>query len=142
MGLYTPTIETFKAQFVRGWTYGATPPAVMDSDISGAIAEAEAVFNPDLYPIDNPSIGQLAELYLTAHFVVMDIDAADSGGQTRLLQNSRSVDGVSESVDIPDWMKAGEFAFYASSYYGQKFLILSKPYLDGAVFSVPGGTQP
>jgi hypothetical protein len=39
-------------------------------------------------------------------------------------------------------MKQGEFAFYATTYYGQKWLILSKPYLDGAVFSVEGGTMP
>jgi len=145
MGLYTPTVSTFKAQFVRGWTYGTSEPDIMDSDITNAIAEAEAVFNPDLYPPDYPgftSPGWLAELYLAAHFVITDVDAADTGGQTRFLQASRSVQGVSESVDIPDWMKAGEFAFYASSYYGQKFLILSKPYLDGAVFTIGGGTQP
>ncbi|MGO8695990.1 MAG: DUF4054 domain-containing protein [Rectinemataceae bacterium] len=139
MGLYTPTIDTFKTQFVRGWDYGPEPPSVLDSDITNAIAEAEAVFNPDLYPPESPNIGELAELFLTAHFVVTDIDAADSGGQTRILQNSRSADGLSESLEIPEWMNAGEFAFYATTYYGQKFLILSKPYLDGAVFSVHGG---
>ena len=87
-------------------------------------------------------MGTLAEHYLTAHFLTTDVDAADSGGQSRLLQTSRSADGVSESVDIPDWMKQGEFAFYATTYYGQKYLILSKPYLDGAIFSVEGGTMP
>ncbi len=145
MGLYTPTIETFKAQFVRGWSYGTAVPDILDSDITAAIAEAEAVFNPGLYPPDADgftSPGWLAELYLTAHFIMTDVDAADTGGQTRLLQSSRSVDGVSESLDIPDWMKAGEFSFYASTYYGQKFLILSKPYLGGAVYSIGGATQP
>lgn len=143
MGIYTPTVSTFKTKFARGqFDYGTVLPAILDADITDAIAEAEAVFNPGLYPSDYPEIGTLCELYLTAHFLVTDIDAADSGGQTRLLQNSRSVDGVSESLEIPDWMKAGEFAFYVTTYYGQKWLILSKPYLDGAVFVVGGATQP
>jgi hypothetical protein len=39
-------------------------------------------------------------------------------------------------------MKAGEFAFYCTTYYGQKWLMLTKPYLDGAVYTVGGGTNP
>lgn len=135
----TVTIESFKTQFSRNFTFGSAVPDVMDDDITKAIAEKDAVFNFDLYP---DSVITLAEHYLTAHFVTTDIDAADSGGQTRLLQTSRSADGVSESLDLPEWMKAGEFAFYATTYYGQKYLILSKPYLDGMVFTVAGGTNP
>lgn len=138
----TVTIASFKTQFSRNFTFGTALPAVLDDDITKAIAEKDAVFNFSLYPTDTPAIGTLAEHYLTAHFLTTDIDAADSGGQTRLLQTSRSANGVSESLDIPDWMRAGEFAFYSSTYYGQKYLILSKPYLDGAVFSVEGGTNP
>jgi hypothetical protein len=137
----TVTIASFKTQFPR-LTYGADTSSIMDDDITKAIAEKDAVFNFDLYPSNRPEIGTLAEHYLVAHFITTDIDAAESGGQTRLLQTSRSADGVSESVDIPDWMKAGEFAFYASSYYGQKYLILSKPYLDGVVLVIEGGTNP
>lgn len=137
----TVTIASFKAQFPR-LTYGSDASAIMDDDITKAIAEKDSVFNFDLYPVDRPEIGTLAEHYLTAHFVATDIDAAESGGQTRLLQTSRSADGVSESVDIPDWMKQGEFSFYASTYYGQKWLILTKPYLGGAVFAIAGGTNP
>jgi hypothetical protein len=137
------TVASFKAKFARGqFQYGTALPDILDQDIADAIAEKDSVFNPGLYPSDAPEIGTLCELYLAAHFLVTDIDAADSGGQTRLLQNSRSVDGVSESLEIPDWMKKGEFAFYASTYYGQKWLILTKPYLDGAVFSIGGATQP
>ena len=141
--VYTPTVQTFKAKFARGqFPYGTVLPDILDQDITDAIAEAEAVFNTGLYPEDHPEIGTLCELYLTAHFLVTDVDAADSGGQTRLLQNARSVDGVSESLEIPDWMKKGEFAFYSTTYYGQKWLILTKPYLDGAVYVIGGATQP
>lgn len=133
-------IAAFMAFFDRGqFSYGTAVPAVRPKDIAQAIGEASAVFNPDLYPPESPQIGQHALLYLQAHFLTTDLDAADSGGQTRLLQNSRSADGLSESLEISPWMNAGEFAFYATTYYGQKFLILSKPYLDGAVFAVHGG---
>lgn len=137
------TVSSFKSLFSRGqFDYGETLPEVRDADITAALAEATAVFNPGIYPTDKPEIADLAFSYLTAHFLATDIDAADTGGQTRFIQNSRSVDGVSESLDIPEWMKAGEFAFYCTTYYGQKWLILTKPYLDGAVFVIEGGTTP
>jgi hypothetical protein len=132
----------FKDFFDRGqFAYGTDVPSVRDKDIDQAIGAAEAVFNFDLYPPDRPEVSEHAFLYLTAHFLATDLDAADSGGQTRFLQESRSADGLSESLAIPDWMNAGEFAFYATTYYGQKFLILSKPYLDGVVLIAHGGTQ-
>jgi len=135
------TIASFKTQFARAFTFGDAPPDIMDADITNAIAEKDATFNPEIYPADKPDIGTLAEHYLTAHFLVTDVDAADSGGQPRFLQNSRSADGVSESVQIPEELK-GEFAFYCTTYYGQKWLMLTRPYLGGAVYTVRGGTNP
>ena len=137
----TVTIASFKTQFSRNFTFGSALPDVLDDDITKAIAEKDAVFNPEIYPTDTPAIGTLAEHYLTAHFLASDIDAADSGGQPRFMQTSRGADGVSESVQIPDDLK-GEFAFYCTTYYGQKWLMLTRPYLGGAVFSIQGGTQP
>lgn len=135
-----PTVATFKAFFSRGFTYGTTPPAISDSDITKAIAEAESVFNAGIYPDD--AAATMAELYLTAHYLVSDIDAADNGHVPRFNQVSRGADGLSESVDIPEWMKSGDFAFYATTYYGQKWLMLTKPYLGGAVYTVGGATLP
>jgi hypothetical protein len=113
---------------------------VRDKDIEAAIAESLAIFNDGIYPTED--VCKMALLYLTAHFLTNDIKAGPSGGQPSFNQTSRSADGISESVQIPEWMTVGEFAFYANTYYGQKYLILSKPYLDGAVFSVPGETYP
>ena len=134
----TPTeFETF---FDRGqFTYSDTLPDVREKDITEAIAEAEAVFNHDLYPLE--TIEKKALFYLTAHYLQGDIEAADSEGLPAYVQNSRSADGISESVNIPEWMQAGEFAFYSTTFYGQKWLMLSKPYMDGAVYSVSGATQ-
>ncbi len=141
----TITSAEFKTYFDRGqFTYGSTVPYVYpeirDTDITSAIAEALASFNPGLYPDDAKC--KQALYYLTAHYLQLDLNAVESRGQSAYIQTSRSADGVSESVSIPDWMNNGEFAFFAATYYGQKYLMLSKPYLDGAVFSVSGGTHP
>ena len=141
----TITAAEFKAYFDRGqFLYGSTEPyafpEVRDQDIDSAIAEALAVFNPGLFPDD--ATCKQALYYLTAHFVQKDLDTIASKGQAVFSQSSRSADGISESLSIPEWMNEGEFSFFATTYYGQKYLILAKPYLDGAVFSVPGGTLP
>lgn len=131
----------FKAYFDRGqFTYGTTAPDIRVKDIDQAIAETEAVLNDGIYP-DEDTCKQ-AKYYLTAHFLTNDIDAGDSGGLPSFVQTSRSADGISESVSVPEWMNQGEFAFYSTTYWGQKFLILTKPYLDGAVRVVSGATLP
>ncbi len=138
--MITITATEFKDYFDRGqFTYSASLPDVRDKDIDAAIAEAEAVFNHDIYPTED--IETIALLYLTAHFLQNDIDAVDSDGKSVYSQNSRSADGLSESVNIPEWMQSGDFALYVTTYYGQKWLTLTKPYIDGAVFTVPGGTS-
>ncbi len=141
----TITAAEFKAYFDRGqFLYDETVPyvypAVRDQDIDSAIAEALAVFNPGLFPDD--ATCKQALYYLTAHFVQQDLDAVASNGQAKFNQSSRSADGISESLSIPEWMNEGEFAFYSNTYYGQKYLVLAKPYLDGAVFAVSGATLP
>lgn len=135
------TVQEFKAQFDRDqFSFGTVVPDIRDSDIAKALTEAEAVFNGDIYPTE--AICKLALSYLTAHFLQLDAGAGETNGQAVYNQTSRSVGSVSESVQVPDWMQEGEFAFYSTTYYGQKWLILSRPYLVGAVYSVPGATQP
>ena len=139
------TVDEFKNYFDRGqFLFGSSSPyvypEVRDSDIAIAIAEANATFNGDLFP-DDATCKQALQ-YLTAHFAQKDLDAVASQGQSTFNQSSRSADGISESLSIPEWMNEGEFSFYSTTYYGQKYLMLVKPYLDGAVFFVKGGTQP
>lgn len=142
--MYTITVDDFKAYFVRQFTYGSSPPAVMDSEIQTQINEASMVFNFGLYPQDSAggdTIGQTALEWLTAHFLQTYLDGADSQGQPDAQQSARAAGGISESLVVPEWMTEGVFAQFATTMYGRRFLMLTKPYLDGGVFSVPGQTQ-
>jgi hypothetical protein len=135
------TPEDFKGYFARGqFTYGDTLPAVSDPDIQRAIDEASGVFNFGLYPTD--TVGNQALEYLTAHFLQETLDAADSQGQASAVQTARAAGGISESLAVPEWMLQGVYALYATTAYGRRFLTISKPYLDGGVFSVAGQTLP
>lgn len=131
----------FKLFFDRDqFSYGSDVPDIRDTDIDRAITEALAVFNQDLWPEE--TLAELALLYLTAHFLKLDTDAASGGAAPVFNQNSRSVGSVSESAAIPRWMSEGEFSFYSTTYYGQKFLMLAKPLLGGAVYAIGGTTLP
>lgn len=137
----TISAADFQDYFDRGqFEYGASLPSIRDKDITNAISEAGDVFNESIYPDEEAC--KRALLYLTAHFLLNDTEAADTGGGVALVQSSRSADGISEANVIPEWMTRGDFAFYATTYYGQKYLALSVPYLGGAVSSVAGATQP
>jgi hypothetical protein len=135
------TASTFKDFFDRGqFDYGPDLPKIRDKDIDRAIAEAMAVINQGIYP-NTEALDQAAH-YLTAHFLFCDVDAADGGGQPIMLQSGRSADGLSESLSLPAWATQGEFAFYTTTYYGQKWLHLTAPHIGGAVYCVAGATQP
>jgi hypothetical protein len=135
------TAATFKTYFARGqFTYGTVLPAVLDSDIDQAIVEASAVFNFSLYPSD--AIGNMALAYLTAHFLQLTLDSTDSQGQSAGIQSGRGANGVNESIAVPPWMLEGEYAFYATTEYGLRWMLQTMPYLGGNVYAVGGGTQP
>jgi hypothetical protein len=131
----TVDIDKFKTMFARNFTFGTELPDILDTEITKASDEANAVFNPGIYA--NDDIKEMAFYYLTAHFLYSDISSNSAAVYN---QSSRSVGSVSESLSIPDWMNQGEFAFFSTTYFGQKFLNLSKPYLDGAIVVVEGGT--
>lgn len=135
------TASDFKAFFSRGqFTYGTVLPDVLDGDINKAIATALRTINQGIYPDD--ATGNEALEWLTAHFLQLVLDETDSGGQADGIQTSRGAGGISESVAIPPWMLEGDFAMYATTSYGRRWLTLTLPYLGGAVYSVGGATQP
>lgn len=135
------TVKEFKSYFARDFDYGDTLPSILDSDIQKAIDEASITFNFGLYP--NPlqsNVMKTALYYLTAHYLLINTYSADTGGQSSFIQSSRSVGGISESVDIPEYMKNKEFSFYGTTFYGQRFIQISMPFLF-AGFTVHGNTQ-
>jgi hypothetical protein len=139
-----PGPEEFKAYFDRNqFAYGDEYPAVRDKDISAAMGEARAMFNPDLYP--DQETFSLAFLYLAAHFLACDIDAAESGGLggAGFAQTSRSADGISESIAVPDWVTQDPgLSLLIGTYFGRKYITIALRYSDGVVFVVGGATLP
>lgn len=116
---------------------------VQDSDITRAFAEAMISFNQRLFTTDaNIKIGYL---YLTAHYLVNDLNTAMAGlgaaGYFPLA--SRSVGSVSESYSIPQkYLDDPLLSFYTQSRYGMKYLALVLPKLRGNVGVVCGATLP
>jgi len=115
----------------------------LDSDISKAIAEAGVNFNEALFSDQNTY--SIAYLYLTAHYLVMDLRASTQGiaGDFPWLTNSKSVGSVSEGLAIPDFMLQNPMlSHFGKTYYGVKYLSLVFPRIVAPMFSTPGGTQP
>lgn len=143
MAFIVPSTSDFKTYFTRDFPYGTTNNTVLDSDITKAIAEAGFNFNESLF--DNQSQFTLGYLYLTAHYLVMDLRASTQGiaGDFPWLNNSKSVGSVSEGISIPEFMlKNPMLSHFGKTYYGVKYLSLVFPKIIGPVYATPGGTQP
>lgn len=116
---------------------------VQDSDITRAFAEAKMNFNQAFF-CDDESI-KLAYLYLTAHYLVLDLRNAMAGvsGTGENTVQSRTVGSVSEAYAIPEYvLKDPVLAYYAKTGYGQKYLSFVLPNLVGNVVAVHGATLP
>ncbi len=134
-------VTTFKEHFDRGqFTYGDTLPSVRDKDIISAVSEMQLVIKPSIYP--DEASATLAKLYLTAHFLISDLGAAKSGGEPLYHQTSRTVGKISESVSLPNDQSKGPYSLFSTTYYGQKWLALTQPYLGVYIGCVKGRTSP
>jgi len=146
------TVDDFKAYFYRDFQYskplGAANPIpacpkdyVTDFDIQKAFQEAIINFNPCLFSYDEQL--KVTYLYLAAHYLVNDLQTSAQGvGSTSYAPvTSRSVGGVSESYQVPDWMINDPYlAHFATTRYGQKYLSLIKPLTIGRVQVYLGAT--
>lgn len=143
MSFITPTIDDFKAYFVRDFPYGADPTLnVLDIDISKALNEAAANFNPALF--ENQTVFSMAFLYLGAHYMIMDLRASSQGvsGQFNWLQASKAVGNVNEAFNIPQKILDNPmYSYYSKSNYGAKYLSLILPRLVGQIYAVAGRTH-
>ncbi len=147
--LRTPpaTLGDFKTRFARDFKYGQGKDTVMDADIANAMIDAGAVFNPGLFSVAD---GWLAFLYVTAHFVRINIEAA--GGlqameeglgienQAEQVLNSKGAAGINVGyVDPPDFIKRIPLLLQLwLTTYGQKYVAMLQPKLVGNVQVVAG----
>lgn len=143
MAYTAPSATDFKSYFTRDFPYGSTDATVKDADITKAIAEAGFNINQGLF--SSQSEYTIGYLYLTAHYLVIDLRASSQGiaGQYSWLQASKSVGSVSESFSIPQRILDNPYlAMLSKTNYGAKYISLLLPRLIGQVFTVYGGTQP
>ena len=151
MDLTTITITQFKSFFPRDFPYAPVQVAntstvnpldyVLDSDITKAFSEAQSIFNQGLL-LDNNSI-TIAYLYLSAHFLSLDLRQAQEGinGVGSNIVSSRSVGNVSESYSIPERYLKPTLIGYTKTTYGLRFLDMVAPKLIGNVVAVFGDTN-
>lgn len=116
---------------------------ISDADITKAFAEAKVVFNQALFG-DDATI-ELAYLYLTAHYLCIDIRNAMRGisATGAFPVTGRTVGSVSESYGIPTaYTDNPIFAMYSQTGYGLKYFSFVLPNLVGNIGVVAGWTHP
>lgn len=152
MDVTTITVADFKGYFTRDFPYlppNVTPQTegylnyVLDSDITKAFGQAQILFNTALFD-DDPS-EEIGYLFLTAHYLCVDLRIAQQGVQSKPDQTvtGRTVGSVSEQYAIPDRIKESIILNpLMQTGYGQKYLSLIAGNLIGNVTTVAGWTTP
>jgi hypothetical protein len=116
---------------------------ILDTDIQKALDQAKGYINPALFDVDQIMID--AFLYCSAHYLVMDMGMAESGIDNRAegVISSKSVGGVSVGYDIPEAFRSDpQFAYFATTAYGRKFLSYVLPRAVGLPGVAYGDTLP
>ena len=145
----TPPVDAarFKDEFDRDFQYGSGLDKVRDKDINRALTEANALFNAALWATDEEL--QSAYLYLSAHFLVMNLQVAGGlrkkgkslGAKNRgggVIQ-SKSVGQVSVNFTVPDFVtNDATLSQLLRTDYGMKYVQLLAPRLVGNVGLVTG----
>jgi hypothetical protein len=141
------TLDDFKKRFLRDFKYGKGLDTVTDTDIANAMQDAMTVFNPGLFSVAD---GWTGFLYLTAHYVRINIEAA--GGlqaeneglgienQAEQLLSSSGAGGVNQSfVEPPSFIKNIPLLLQLwLTTYGQKYVAMLQPKLVGAMGAIEG----
>lgn len=122
------------------WSLLTPGEKVSDLDITHAYAESDLTFNTSLFTSDDNMV--LAYLYLSAHYLVNDLNAGGIDSNPTGIVNSKSVGNVSEGYAIPEWqLKSSVYSFYTKSSYGLKYLNMVIPRIKGNVASIAGATN-
>jgi hypothetical protein len=143
------TVAEFQSFFDRDFSFGATIADVRDKDITRAITDALVVYNPGIWP--DTDMGKTAFYYLTAHQVVMNINAAGGPGNpgqginsgSSFAISSKSAGGLSAGYSIPaSLLENPVVQGFIKTRYGQKYLDMALPYLIGVTGTAWHDTRP
>lgn len=116
-------------------------PYVWNEDIDNAYSEACMKFNADLFKGDDQI--KIGYLYLTAHFLVQDLQNNGVGSSYSGPVKSRTVGNVSETLEVPKWLvNSPTFSFLGTTWYGIKYANMIWNRTRGTMKSVWTGTNP
>lgn len=144
MGWVNPSIDDFKAYYVRDFPYGIDPnTSILDQDITNAFALVDSNISQDGWATQNSY--SIAYNSLAAHFLVMNINASSQGinGAFEWLTQSKGVGAVSTAYAIPQRILDNPLlSMFTKTNYGAAYLAMLLPNLIGACFIAPGSTRP
>jgi len=110
-----------------------------DFDIEKAIAEMQG----SISDVFEKEIINIAQYYLTAYYLVIDIKNSESGLNSTAYSSfvaSKSVGGVSESYAIPSWVNNDPvLSLYLDNGYGKKYLTYLLPRIKANSFILSCG---
>lgn len=140
------TAADFKDYFDRDFPYSVSESdltKIRNKDINKAIGEAGMLYNPDMFiDEDDKKIGFL---YLTAHYLVIDISNASTGinGKFSGYLTSKSVGSVSSGYNLPQWiLESPLYSGLGQTVYGMKYLSLMAVNAIGNVGIAAGASLP
>lgn len=140
------TVDDFKAYFDRAFPFAPdTDPDnkeyIRDVDIQVAFQQAKVNFNSSIW--SDYDSAKIAYLFLTAHYLCMDMRMAQSGlaSSGAFTMSSKSVGDVSASYAIPQaYLDSPALNYLTSTEFGLKYLSLLYPRTIGSVNVVLGTT--
>ena len=103
---------------------------IWNEDIEKAFEESKATA---FTRIDSEAALKQAFLYLTAHYLVGDLNANGLQSSGNGLISGKTVGNVSVNYVVPKWAEKESYSFYITTYYGLKYLTLTRPYRIGNV---------
>lgn len=140
---YPITVAEFKTWFSRDFPYSSDPNVgITDNDITKAFSEASLIFNPTFW--DTEDNKKLGFLYLTAHYLVIDLQNSSQGinGRYEGIMSNKSVGSVSVGYQLPSWVTDSPvYSLLAQTRYGMKYLSMILALMIGSVVVVKGATH-
>lgn len=140
------TVNDFKSYFDRHFPFAPAtdpdnPEYVRDKDIEIAFKQAQVNFNKTVFGNDDDT--KIAYLFLTAHYLCMDMRMAQTGLASvgQYLLSSKSVGDVSASYSIPQaYLNSPLLSYLTSTEFGLKYISLLYPRMIGSFNIALGAT--